>query len=64
MYNEAVFDLLVPPNEGHEKLQIVRLGKETVVQVSNYIFTIKIYIRDIIRESVDGMAWICVVMLT
>lgn len=33
MYNEAVFDLLVPPSEGHEKLQIVKKGKETVVQV-------------------------------
>ena len=34
VYNEAVFDLLVPPSEGHEKLQIVKKGKETVVQVS------------------------------
>ena len=33
VYNEAVFDLLVPPSEGHEKLQIVKRGKETVVQV-------------------------------
>ena len=33
VYNEAVYDLLVPPNEGHEKLQIVKQGKDTVVQV-------------------------------
>ena len=29
-----MFDLLVPPSEGHEKLQIVKKGKETVAQVS------------------------------
>ena len=33
VYNEAVFDLLVSPDDGHEKLQIVKKGKETVVQV-------------------------------
>ena len=33
VYNEAVFDLLVPSSEGHEKLHIVKKGKDTVVQV-------------------------------
>ena len=33
VYNEAVFDLLVAPDDGHEKLQIIKKGKETVVQV-------------------------------
>lgn len=33
VYNEAVFDLLVSPDDGHEKLQIIKKGKETVVQV-------------------------------
>lgn len=37
MYNEAVFDLLVAPDDGHEKLQIVRRGKDTVVQVGGDI---------------------------
>lgn len=33
VYNEAVFDLLVPPSDIHEKLQVIKKGKETVIQV-------------------------------
>jgi len=34
VYNECVYDLLVPPSEGHEKLQVQKRGKEVVVPVS------------------------------
>ena len=34
VYNECVYDLLVPPSEGHEKLQIQKKGKDVVVPVS------------------------------
>ena len=35
VYNECVYDLLVPPSEGHEKLQIQKKGKDVVVPVSD-----------------------------
>ena len=35
VYNECVYDLLVPPSEGHEKLQIQKRGKDVVVPVSD-----------------------------
>ena len=34
VYNECVYDLLVPPSEGHDKLQIQKRGKDVVVPVS------------------------------
>ena len=34
VYNEAVYDLLVSPDEGHEKLVIQKRGKDIVVPVS------------------------------
>ncbi len=34
VYNESIYDLLVPPSEGHVKLQIHKKGKEVVVPVS------------------------------
>ena len=37
VYNECVYDLLVPPSEGHEKLQVQKRGKEVVVPVSGYV---------------------------
>ncbi len=35
VYNEAVYDLLVPPDEGHEKLTIQKQGKNVTVPVSS-----------------------------
>ena len=34
IYNEAIFDLLVPRNEGTEKLQIQKKGKDIMIPVS------------------------------
>ena len=34
VYNECVYDLLVPPSEGHDKLQIQKREKDVVVPVS------------------------------
>ena len=34
VYNEAVYDLLVPLDEGHEKLQVQKRGKDVVIPVS------------------------------
>ena len=34
VYNEAIYDLLVAPNEVHTKLQILKKGKDVVVPVS------------------------------
>lgn len=35
VYNESVYDLLVPPEDGHEKLTIQKQGRDVVVVVSN-----------------------------
>ena len=37
VYNESVYDLLVPPSEGHAKLQLHKRGKEVIVPVSYQI---------------------------
>ena len=34
VYNESVYDLLIPPSEGHTKLQLHKRGKEVIVPVS------------------------------
>ena len=34
VYNESVYDLLVPPEDGHEKLTIQSKGKNVSVPVS------------------------------
>ena len=34
VYNESVYDLLVSPEEGHEKLQLQKRGNDVVVPVS------------------------------
>lgn len=36
IYNEAIFDLLVPRNEGTEKLQIQKKGKDIMIPVSPF----------------------------
>ena len=33
VYNEAIYDLLVAPNEVHVKLQIQKKGKDVVIPV-------------------------------
>lgn len=35
VYNESVYDLLVSPDEGHEKLTIQNKGKNVTIPVSN-----------------------------
>ena len=37
VYNESVYDLLVSPDEGHEKLTIQSKGKNVTVPVRRYI---------------------------
>ena len=37
VYNESIYDLLAPPDEGHEKLTIQKKGKDIVVPVSTSI---------------------------
>ena len=44
VYNEAVFDLLVPPSDIHEKLQVIKKGKETVIQVCTDNIHVYIYV--------------------
>lgn len=34
VYNESVYDLLVSPDEGHEKLQLQKKGNDVIVPVS------------------------------
>jgi hypothetical protein len=34
VYNESVYDLLVSPEEGHEKLQLQKKGNDVIVPVS------------------------------
>ena len=34
VYNESVYDVLVPPEEGHEKLQLQKKGNDVIVPVS------------------------------
>ena len=34
VYNESVYDLLVSPDEGHEKLQLQKRGNDVIVPVS------------------------------
>ena len=37
VYNESVYDLLVSPEEGHEKLQLQKKGNDVIVPVSSVI---------------------------
>lgn len=37
VYNESVYDLLVSPEEGHEKLQLQKKGNDVIVPVSTVI---------------------------
>lgn len=34
VYNESVYDVLVSPEEGHEKLQLQKKGNDVIVPVS------------------------------
>ena len=37
VYNESVYDLLVAPEEGHEKLQLQKRGNDVIVPVSSIV---------------------------
>ncbi len=37
VYNEAVYDLLASPDEGHQKLQLQNKGKNVAVPVSSTV---------------------------
>jgi sporulation protein YlmC with PRC-barrel domain len=41
VYNESVYDLLVSPEEGHEKLQLQKKGNDVIVPVSIVIGCVK-----------------------
>ena len=40
VYNESVYDLLVSPDEGHEKLQLQKKGNDVIVPVSIVIVNV------------------------
>ena len=40
VYNESVYDLLVSPDEGHEKLQLQKKGNDVIVPVSIVIVSV------------------------
>ena len=50
VYNESVYDLLVSPEEGHEKLQLQKKGNDVIAIVSTtYLYS---NIINLIRQGI------------